>query len=158
MKLSASKIFVTFCILFFSVFASAQKTFTWKQYGVSVTLPSDFTVVTNTADEFECKGIGMDFHMLPFQDASVTLKDMVNATRQIAKEMKVDATDESHEVHINGFEGQYILGYKDGHQMMICGLINPNNSTNLLIYILFEDGDHHAESDGVAILNSLKMK
>lgn len=135
---------------------SAQKSFEWDYYKVSIELPDDFKVVKNTDNEFECKGDGMDLMMYVFDDGDVTLADMNKATRKLGRDMKFELKDEHYELDYNGFKGEYILGYKDGIQVMVAGLINPKNSTNFFIVIIFEDGDDQAETDGVAILNSLE--
>ena len=135
---------------------SAQKAFVWDYYKMSIELPDDFKVVKNTDNEFECDGEGMSLVMYVFDDGDVTLKDMNTATRKLGRELKFELKDEHHELDYNGFKGEYILGYKDGHQIMVAGLINPKNSTNFFIVIIFEDGDEQAEEDGIAILNSLE--
>jgi hypothetical protein len=135
---------------------SAQKAFVWDYYKMSIELPDDFKVVKNTDNEFECDGDGMSLMMYVFDDGDVTLSDMNKATRKLGRDMKFELKDEHHELDYNGFKGEYILGYKDGHQMMVAGLINPKNATNFFIVIIFEDGDEQAEEDGIAILNSLE--
>lgn len=135
---------------------SAQKSFEWDYYKVSIELPDDFKVVKNTDNEFECDGDGMSLVMYVFDDGDVTLTDMNKATRKLGREMKFELKDEHYELDYNGFKGEYILGFKDGIQVMVAGLINPKNSTNFFIVIIFEDGDDQAEKDGIAILNSLE--
>jgi hypothetical protein len=153
-------IFLAFFISLFSLMTSntvsAQQEFTWDHYKVSLELPSDFKVVKNTDNEFECAGVGMHLYMYVFDDGDVTLEQMNEATHKLGKDLKFEMKDEHYEVDHDGFEGQYILGYTEGHQVMLAGLINPANSTNFFIVIIFEDGDHVAEEDGKAILASLK--
>lgn len=135
---------------------SAQQEYTWEHYKMSVELPDDFKVVKNTDNEFECDGDGMHLYMYVFDDGDVTLEQMNEATRKLGKDLKFEMKDEHYSVDHSGFKGEYILGYKDGLQVMLAGLINPKNSTNFFIVILFEDGDHVANEDGLAILNSLE--
>ena len=147
-----------FFILFFLTVqsVSAQQEFVWEHYKVSLELPDDFKVVTNTDNEFHCDGDGMNLFMYVFDDGDVTLEQMNDATHKLGKDLKFEMKDEHYEVDHNGFKGTYILGYKDGLQVMLAGLINPKNSTNFFIVIMFEDGDHVANEDGLAILNSLE--
>lgn len=135
---------------------SAQKEFVWDYYKMGITLPDDFKVVKNTDNEFECDGDGMNLFMYVFDDGDVTLDQMNAATRKLGRDLKFELKDEHHELDYNGFKGEYILGYKDGIQVMVAGLINPKNATNFFIVIIFEDGDEQAEKDGIAILNSLE--
>ena len=155
MKLSFKALIVAafFCLSFT---ISAQQVYEWDHYKMSVELPNDFKVVKNTDTEFECDGKGMNLFMYVFDDGDVTLKDMHDATRKLAKEMKFETKDDDYAVDYNGFQGKYILGLKDGLQVMICGLINPQSHANFFIIIVFEDGDNTAEDEGIKILNSLK--
>ena len=160
MNLNMKTFVFTLGVIFLSFLSvptlSAQKAFDWDYYKVSIELPDDFKVTKNTDNEFECDGNGMSMVMYVFDDGDVTLADMNKATRKLGRQLKFELKDEHQELDYNGFKGEYILGYKDGIQVMVAGLINPKNSTNFFIVITFEDGDDKAEEDGIAILNSLK--
>jgi hypothetical protein len=147
------------CALFLTFFAltglQAQQVYVWDFYKVAVTLPDDFKVVTNNDNEFECAGDGMHLYMYVFDDGEVTLDQMGAATRRAGRQMKFEMKDEEYDVSHNGFEGTYMLGYAEGVQVMLAGLINPGNNTNFFVAIVFEDGDEVALEDGLAILNSL---
>lgn len=148
------------CILFLLTLctAQAQKEYVWDKYKMGITLPNDFKVVTNTNDEFECDGDGMHLYIYIFEDEKVDFKQMVKETRDIAKKLKFDVTDEVHDFKDDdGFEGRYVLGLKDGRQIMLCGMINTQSAANFWVVIEFEDGDHTAEKDGVAILHSISQ-
>jgi hypothetical protein len=151
-------LFFVIAILSFSSIqsVSAQQEYVWDAYKLSIELPDDFKVVKNTDEEFHCDGDGMNLFMYVFDDGNVTLDMMNDATHKLGRDMKFEMKDEHYDLDYNGFKGTYILGYKDGLQMMIAGLINPKNGTNFFIVIMFEDGDHVATEDGIAILNSLE--
>lgn len=151
--------FVLFFVLLFSInfFAQAQKEFVWDDYKIGITLPNDFKVKKNTSNEFECAGIGMDFYMYIFSDHKVTAADMVSETKKLAKELKFEAVDETYDFKTrDGFTGKYILGYKDGRQTMLAGIIQENSDANMWVFIEFEDGDHQAKKDGLDILESIE--
>jgi hypothetical protein len=77
-------------------------------------------------------------------------------TRDISNKLKFEVTEEVHDfTDDDGFEGRYVLGMKDGHQVMLCGMINTQSAANFWVVIVFEDGDHTAEKDGLAILHSI---
>jgi uncharacterized protein Usg len=136
--------------------SAQQKEYVWKKYKMSITLPSDFEVITNTDSEFECDGIGMHLYINIFEDENVDFKMMAKETRNIAKKLKFDVTDEIHDFSDDdGFEGRYVLGSKDGRQVMLCGMINNHSAANFWVIIEFEDGDHTAEKDGLSILHSI---
>ena len=151
--------FLTLSVLFFlAAFttATAQQEYVWEKYKMGITLPNDFKVITNTDDEFECDGDGMHLYVYIYEDEKVDFKQMVKETREIAKKLKFDVTDEVHDFKDDdGFEGRYVLGLKDGRQIMLCGMINTQSAANFWVAIEFEDGDHTAEKDGLAILHSI---
>jgi uncharacterized protein YifE (UPF0438 family) len=136
--------------------AAAEQEYVWAKYKMSITLPNDFKVLTNTDSEFECDGNGMHLYINIFEDEKVDFKMMVKETKNIAKKLKFDVTDEVHDFKDDdGFEGRYVLGMKDGRQVMLCGMINTQSAANFWVVIEFEDGDHTAEKDGLAILHSI---
>ncbi len=155
MKKAIYVLCVLFCI--HATEMTAQQEYVWEHYKMSIELPNDFKVVKNTDDEFHCEGDGMELYMLVFENADLTARDMRKATKELAKQLNFELKDEEYNITAHdGFEGKYILGVKDGKQMMICGLINTKNATNFWILIEFEDGDHTAEDEGIKILNSLE--
>ena len=151
-----SKLFIlsTLFFLTFQYNTFAQKDFVWNHYKIGISLPDDFEVVQNTDNEFESDGIGMHLYMYIFEDSTISSKDMKSATLKLARDLKFEAKDEFYDVEDDEFEGKYILGYKDGQQIMLAGLVD-SKSTNLWVFIIFEDGDHIAEKDGLKILNSI---
>ena len=146
--------------LFFAAFSSlqAQQEYVWEKYKMGIALPDDFKVITNTDSEFECDGLGMHLYIYIYEDEKVDFKDIVRETREISKKLKFDVTDEVHDFKDDdGFEGRYVLGVKDGRQIMLCGMINTQSAANFWVVIEFEDGDHTAEKDGLAILHSISQ-
>jgi hypothetical protein len=136
----------------------AQQEYVWEKYKMGITLPNDFKVLTNTNDEFECDGDGMHLYIYIFEDEKVDFKAMAVETRNIAKKLQFDVTDEIHDFKDDdGFEGRYVLGMKDGRQVMLCGMLNTQSAANFWVVIEFEDGDHTAEKDGLAILHSISQ-
>ncbi|MEO0042717.1 MAG: hypothetical protein RL329_2165 [Bacteroidota bacterium] len=138
--------------------ADAQKEYVWEKYKLGITLPNDFKVVTNTSDEFECDGIGMHLYIHIYEDEQVDFKQMAKETHDLAKRLDFDLTEAIHDfIDDDGFEGRYVLGKKDGHQVMLCGMLNTKSAANFWVFIVFEDGDHTAEKDGLAILHSISQ-
>jgi hypothetical protein len=148
---------VFFCIVGTTT-AYAQKEYVWEKYKLGITLPNDFKVVTNTSDEFECDGIGMHLYIHIYEDEQVDFKQMTKETHDLAKRLDFDLTEAIHDfIDDDGFEGRYVLGKKDGHQVMLCGMLNTKSAANFWVFIVFEDGDHTAEKDGLAILHSISQ-
>lgn len=146
---------LTLSLLVF-VSAFAQKNYVWKQYNIQVTVPSDFRVKKNTAQEFEMKGEGMELSML-IHEENVAIEDLDEAAIAGAKAMQLQELDAAHQVKINEFEGFYVEGFKDGNRVMFACLGNPKSHTNFFIAILFDDEDKTAEEDALEILNSLDV-
>ncbi|MEY4933826.1 MAG: hypothetical protein RIS64_185 [Bacteroidota bacterium] len=148
---------VFFCIVGTTT-VYAQKEYVWEKYKLGITLPNDFKVVTNTSDAFECDGIGMHLYIHIYEDEQVDFKQMVKETHDLAKKLDFDLTEEIHDfIDDDGFEGRYVTGKKDGQQVMLCGMINTKSAANFWVFIVFEDGDHTAEKDGLAILHSISQ-
>ncbi len=158
MKTIFRNLFTALVALFFLSQSYAQKEFVWDYYKIGVTLPNDFKVVTNNDNEFECSGQAMHLYMYVFEDGSLSSSDMHTATAELAKELKFEAKDETYDINDAEFSGKYILGYKDGLQVMLAGLIDKKHATNLWVFIIFQDGDEVATEDGIAIINSLHSK
>ena len=75
----------------------------------------------------------------------------------ISKQLKFEEVDEIYDFKTrDGFSGKYVLGYKDGKQVMFAGIIQEKSSTNVWVYSEFEDGDHQAKKDGLAILEGIE--
>lgn len=150
-----TKTFFTLVFAVLTVAASfAQKTYVWDYFKIQVTVPSDFRVKKNTAQEFDMKGDGMELSML-IHEEDVAIEDLDDAAIEGAKAMKLQEIDAAHQVDINEFQGFYVEGFKDGHRVMFACLGNPKSHTNFFIVITFDDNDKVAEADALKILNSL---
>ena len=144
--------------MLFSNSIKAQQEFVWDHYKIAMTLPSDFKIITNTDNEFECEGDGMSLYMYVYEDIDVDFNDMVKDTKAIARKLKFEVTDEVHDFKDDdGFDGRYVMGLKDGRQIMLCGLVNTQSAANFWIVIEFADGDKQAEEDGVEIIHSISQ-
>ena len=141
-------------IIFASAFA--QKTYVWKSYNIQVTVPNDFRVKKNTAQEFDMKGEGMELSIM-IHEENVAIEDLDEAAIAGANAMKLQEVDAAQQVKINEFEGFYVEGFKDGHRIMFACLGNPKSHTNFFIVITFDDDDKVAEEDALEILNSLDV-
>ena len=133
----------------------AQNTWVWRAYQVAIDLPTDFKVTKNTVNEFEAVRVGMQIYMYIFSE-NVSLNEMKGATISVANEIGLQAWDVVQDVNTRGYLGKYIAGYLDGDAVLLCGLINPNNLTNFIVAITFNDQDTVAEQDAMNILYSIR--
>lgn len=151
------KTFFTLTFLFIIVATSfAQKTYVWKSYNIQVTVPNDFRVKKNTAQEFDMKGEGMELSIV-IHEENVPIENLDDAAIAGANAMKLQEVDAAHHVNINEFEGFYVEGFKDGYRVMFACLGNPKSHTNFFVAITFDDDDKVAEEDALEILNSLDV-
>lgn len=141
-----------------SLSASAQQAFVWEYYQVSMLLHDDFKITKNTDEEFRAEGDGMEVYVDVWEE-NIAVDDMDAAVAKYALKLKLTEVDAAHEVHINGLDGYYVEGFKDGDRIILAGLIVPNSHTNIIIEINFDDKDTTAENDALEILNSInKLK
>lgn len=143
------------CCLSLSM-VSAQQTYVWEHYKIQITVPDDFKVVTNTDEEFEMKGDGMELFMAIFEE-NVSIDDLNKATLNGALAMQLGELDEATPVTANGLEGYYVEGYKEGQRVMFAGLGDPKSHTNFFLVITFLDDDPEANKAAIDILGSLDV-
>lgn len=97
--------FVAFLFIALQGSVYAQKTWTYKQYGLQFKTPSDFNVTKNDGSSFVASdGKSITVSIYPYKDASVTKKQIADIAWQ-----KVNATnkksDESIPINLDGYEG-----------------------------------------------------
>ncbi|MEP7269267.1 MAG: hypothetical protein ABI844_16730 [Saprospiraceae bacterium] len=149
--------------LFFVLFAinlSAQKDidYEWAQHQIIFTLAEDFKPITNTADEFTAQGDGMDFGIFPFSDNTLDHSNITAYTLQVAKSLKMEQLDDVDVIELNGLEGAYVEGYKDGRRIITLGFIDPASDTNFFAVITFGDDDQEAEEEAIRMIESIRKK
>ncbi len=142
-------------LMIISIAASAQQQVVWNYYRVSMMLHDDFKVTKNTIEEFRAEGDGMEVYVGIWEE-NIAVEDMDEAVASYALKLKMTEVDAAHEVHINGLEGFYVEGFKDGDRILLAGLIVPDSHTNIVVEINFGDNDATAEKDALEILNSIK--
>jgi hypothetical protein len=146
---------LTVVFLFSHLYSQAQQTWNWESYEVSIDLPNDFKVIKNTDNEFEAEGDGMEIYMYIFEE-DISLGEMKDVTMAIAVDMGLEEWDVVENISTRGFKGKYIAGYLDEDAVLLSGLINPDNITNFIVVITFDDEDRVAEEDSFEILNSIR--
>jgi hypothetical protein len=142
-------------LMIISIAASAQQQVVWNYHKVSMMLHDDFKVTKNTNEEFRAEGDGMEVYVDIWEE-NIAVEDMDEAVASYALKLKMTEVDAAHEVHVNGLEGFYVEGFKDGDRILLAGLIVPDSHTNIVVEINFGDNDATAEKDALEILNSIK--
>jgi hypothetical protein len=158
------KSFIKFLLLFTVIIGTTafssvvDKIYFWEQYNIEITVPNDFKVIKNTANEFELEGDGMEMYMYIWNQKKVTIDDMDEATITAAKELKLQEIDEEETFKNGDFEGYYVEGFKDGDRVMLAGVIDIQSRTNFFIVLTFDDKDTEAEKEALKILESINHK
>jgi hypothetical protein len=143
-------------LISFSV--SAQTDWEWSQYHIAFTLADDFKPVKNTGEEFTAKGDGMDFSIFPFNDQEVDHSSIADYTVEIAKSVELEQVDDADVIQINGLEGAYVEGFKEGLRVVLLGFIDPESDTNFFAVITFADDDEEAEKEAIRMIKSFRKK
>lgn len=130
---------------------TAQTEMRWDTHGVGFTVPDDFKVSANNAEEYTAGNDNLVLSIAPIQDENISKENLAQAVMAMAVEMKYDALDESDEINIHDFTGYYIKGKKDGLNAVVIALLDKESSTNLMVVIIYDDSYF---DEAVAIANS----
>lgn len=134
--------------LFLSLTAvQAQTEMHWDTHGVGFTVPSNFKIETNNAEEYTASNDNLFLSITPIQDESLTKDNLADAVIAMAKEMSYDLVEEADEADVDDFTGYYVKGRKDGVNAILMALLDPNSSTNLLVAIVYDDNSMNKAVD-----------
>lgn len=147
---------VTFISVFFLGlnFAFAQTTWQWKQHNLKFSLPSGFKVKTNTANQFQAKGVGIEFNIFVWQDHKVTANNMKDALVLLA-DTYIDNISHYGEHDLDDFEGAYVIGDYKGKKTIFFGFIDKRGGTNFFAEVIFDEDDDDALQDAFHIVDSI---
>lgn len=123
----------------------------WDNHGVGFSIPRDFGVSTNNAEEFSADNGNLFLTILPFQDKNVTKDNLADAVVAIATEMDYDSIEEADAADVDDFTGYYVKGTKEGVNALVMALLDSESSTNLIVIIAYVDG---MEAKAIDIANS----
>lgn len=155
-SMTPGKFFTIFLFFFLTAFnVNAQHEFTWEEYGISFSLPDDFSETENSSEQFSASREGMQFSIRPFKDDSIDDEDISEYTNAIAESMNLENLTVVSALEFNGFEGGYAEGVKDGVKVFVMGLIDPDSDTNFFVTIAFGENDEIATADAIKICQSI---
>lgn len=140
MKFYVSSLFTMLTLFFLTTTLNAQTDMEWDTHGVGFSVPDNFKIETNNAEEFTASNKNLYVSILPIQDESITKDDLAGAVDAFAKELKYDRIQEGDEIDIDDFTGYYIKGRKDHANAVLLALLDKESSTNLLVVIVYADG------------------
>lgn len=130
----------------------AQTDMVWDYHGVGFTVPDDFEIEVNNADEFSANNDDLYLSIFPIQDADITVDDLSDAVMDMAKSLKYDRIEEGDDIDIDDFTGYFIKGRKDGANAVFMALLDKHSSTNLIVMVVYTD---RFEDEAVDIAASL---
>ncbi len=139
------------CGLMLTVTLNAQTEMEWDTHGVGFTVPDDFKIETNNAEEFTADNGTLFLSILPIQDETITKDDLADVVVEIATDLKYDRIHEGDAIDVDDFSGYYVKGRKDGVNAVIMALLDKESSTNLLVVIVYADGH---EDEAIAVASS----
>jgi len=125
-------------------------------YNLSFTLADDFEETNNDAEEFSATGDGMEFSIIPFNDATIDESDITTYTMSIAASLELENIQDLNVIDLNGFTGAYAEGEVDDATIFIMGLIDPDSESNFFVLIGFNNDDQNAIDEAVDICLSIK--
>jgi hypothetical protein len=157
-KLLRVSLFSLFSFVAVSLTAQRDWNYEWSQHNIVFTLANDFKVLTNTGDEFTAKGDGMEFGIFPFSDNTIDATDIALYTLAVAETLELQEYDDADVLDLNGLEGAYVEGYKDGLRIVLLGFIDPASATNFFAVITFSDDDENAADEAVRMILSFSKK
>jgi len=144
-------LFTALCGFLLTISLNAQTEMEWDTHGVGFTVPDDFKIETNNAEDFTAGNDNLFLSILPIQDETITKDDLADAVAEFAKGLKYDRIHEGDEIDIDDFTGYYIKGRKDGSTAILMALLDKESSTNLLVVIVYADG---YEDEAIEIASS----
>ena len=127
-------------LLFATFQLSAQTTMEWEDHGIGFSVPDDFSIITNSGEEFTAVNEHLFLSMAPIQDETVTEDNLALAVVQMAVEMQYDVVSEADAIEIDDFIGYYVKGTLDGSHAVVMALMDTESSTNLLVIIAYDEG------------------
>ena len=140
-------LFAALCAFFLTTTLHAQTDMEWDTHGVGFSVPKDFEIETNNAEEFTAGNEELFLSILPIQDKTITKDELADAVVEMATELNYDRIQEGDEIDIDDFSGYYIKGRKDGVNAVFMALLDKESSTNLLVVIVYADGYEDAAVD-----------
>ncbi|MEO6037444.1 MAG: hypothetical protein ABIQ93_03455 [Saprospiraceae bacterium] len=129
---------LTLTLLAFTA-AQAQTEMHWDTHGVGFTVPANFKIDTNNAEEYTASNDNIFLSITPIQDENITKDHLADAVVEMAKALEYDIVEDADEADVDDFTGYYVKGRKDGVNAILMALLDQKSSTNLLVVVVYDD-------------------
>ncbi len=124
--------------------AYAQQEMRWDTHGVGFSVPTNFKIETNNAEEYTASNDELFLSIIPIQDENLTEDHLAEAVVAMAEELEYDVVDVADEATMQDMTGYYVIGKKDGVNALVMALMDTESSTNLLVVIVYADRQERA--------------
>lgn len=133
---------------------SAQQRYTWKQYGLSFSVPTNFKITENTAESFQANNGQIHLAIAVVDYDGLNEDDLAETLLMMAEEAGM--TDgEVGPLALTTLEGAYIEGVVDEANMCFVLLADTESNIALLASVVYADG---LENQANKIINSFSIK
>ncbi len=149
-KVSIPLLFILFfCAGFVKTVSAQWKDYTWESYGIDFKAPTNLTLKQNDHKAFTASNAIFTMSIKPWKDASVTdpveicqkAMDITPGTdKTVIKEVSIPNLHglKAYEAYCTAIQTRKLM------HMVIGGYLDPSNSTNFTVQLLFWDGDEAA--------------
>ncbi len=147
MKQLCNILALSIALLISNTALQAQTEMRWDTHGVGFTVPSNFKIETNNAEEYTASNDHLFLSITPIQDETLTKDNLADALIAMAKELDYDLVEEVDAADVDNFTGYYVKGRKDGVNTILMALLDSESSTNLLVAIVYDDNSMNKAID-----------
>ncbi|MDL2247470.1 hypothetical protein LJC05_01920 [Bacteroides sp. OttesenSCG-928-J23] len=142
---------LVFCLC---IAANAQQRYTWNQYGLSFTVPSNFKITENTAESFQANNGKIHLAIAVIDYDGIDEDGLAEVLISMAEEAGI--TDgEVGPLALTTLEGAYIEGVVNGSNMCLVLLADTESNIALVASVVYADG---LENQANNIINSFSIK
>lgn len=141
-------------LILISLSANSQQRYTWNQYGLSFSVPSNFKVTENTATSFEANNQAIHLAIEVLDSDGISPETFGETLAEIANNIGMSGADMG-ELGLTTLEGAYIEGQVGEANVCLVVLLDSASNIALLATVTYADGQEQASTN---IVNSFAIK
>ena len=135
--------------------AQVWRQYEWEYFNIKFELPDHFTVTINTAEALKASGEGIEFALYPFKDTEMKGMDLAEfIIRKAENDLNLSEINEMELVEIDGLNGGFVAGSKDGLLYMVLGLIDAETDNNFYAFVAFDAEQKEVIEDALEVFES----
>lgn len=149
------RLLLAFALIFsLSVVANAQQRYTWKQYGLSFSVPSNFKVLENTSESFEAENDNIHLVIEVLDYEGLDPEDLGTILGEMSNELGLKNAEVG-ELGLTTLAGAYIEGKVGEANVCLVVLMDVESNIALLASVTYSNGYEKAATN---IVNSFAIK